>query len=427
MSALARQHITGSLARAANDDCINSGSCNRTKYGYDLLDRLTSATTSAITDGWTYDANGNRLTQTGTTAITFTESTTSNQLTATSGGLVRTYGYDAAGNTQSNGAYSFAYNNRGRMASTNGASTLYLYNAFGQMIEKSGTLGTTVLMQDEAGHLIGEYTSTGGLVEETVWLGDTPVATLQPNGSGGVNIFYVHADHLNTPRKVSRPSDNQLEWRWDTDPFGAAAANQNPAGLGTFVYNLRFPGQFYQAETGINQNWNRDYDPAVGRYVESDPIGLGAGINTYAYVDGNPLAYGDPSGLIVPNPFAPIVDYFFPQPWSKERCASILRAINNASRDIERRYALIRTNPLNLPQWGPTSDSPNSASVNGHWREINRLDSQRRKNEDDYDRHCRNNCPPGSPAIDSTQTDLTTPTAGVLGVLLLIGGVLVFL
>jgi RHS repeat-associated protein len=266
-------------------------------YGYDPLDRLTSATTSAITDGWTYDANGNRLTQTGTTAITFSVSSTNNQLTATSGGLVRTYGYDAAGNTQSNGAYSFAYNNRGRMASTNGASTLYLYNALGQMIEKSGTLGTTILMQDEAGHLIGEYSSTGGLVEETVWLGDIPVATLQPNGSGGVNIFYVHTDHLNTPRKVSRPSDNQLEWRWDTDPFGTTAANQNPAGLGSFVYNLRYPGQYYMAETGLNQNVRRDFDPQVGRYVESDPIGLGAGVNTYAYGEGNPVAVSDKFGL----------------------------------------------------------------------------------------------------------------------------------
>jgi RHS repeat-associated protein len=183
------------------------------------------------------------------------------------------------------------------MASTNGASTLYLYNALGQMIEKSGTAGTTVYMQDKAGHAIGEYTSTGGLVEETVWLGDIPVATLQPNGSGGVNILYVHTDHLNTPRKVSRPSDNQFEWRWDTDPFGTTAANQNPAGLGTFVYDLRFAGQLYQAETGINQNWNRDYDPLVGKYVESDPIGLaGGGYSTYAYAGNNPTSYVDPTG-----------------------------------------------------------------------------------------------------------------------------------
>src|ERR1700733_3334703 len=105
---------------------------------------------------------------------------------------------------------------------------------------------------------------------ETIWLGDIPVATLQPNGSGGGNIFYVHTDHLNTPRKVSRPSDNALEWRWDSDPFGTTAANQNPAGLGTFVYDWRLAGQMYMAETGLNQNARRDFDPQTGSYVESD-------------------------------------------------------------------------------------------------------------------------------------------------------------
>jgi RHS repeat-associated protein len=187
-------------------------------------------------------------------------------------------------------------------------------------------------------------------------------------------------------------------------------------------YNLRFPGQYYQAETGLNQNWNRDYDPLTGKYIESDPIGLGGGINTYTYVDANPLAFTDRSGLIFPNPLD-----LFPWPWSQDRCAALLQAINNATLDLERRYALIRSNPLNLPQWGPTSSSPNSASVNGHWREINRIDSQRRKNEDDYNRHCRNNCPPGSPAADSVNNDVTTPTAGILGVLVVIGGALVLL
>jgi RHS repeat-associated protein len=308
-------------------------------YGYDVLDRLTSATTSAIADGWTYDANGNRLTQTGTTGITFAVSSTSNQLTATSGGLVRSYGYDAAGNTQSNGAYSFAYNNRGRMASTNGASTLYLYNALGQMIEKSGTLGTTILMQDEAGHLIGEYTSTGGLIEETVWLGDIPIATLQPNGSGGVNIFYVHTDHLNTPRKVAQPSGGTLAWRWDTDPFGTTGANQNPAGLGTFVYNLRFPGQYSQAETGINQNYRRDFDPQVGRYVESDPIGLRGGINTYGYVRSSPVSRTDRTGLVdgwtdpsgPPDMIFPEVPCNCPLVPAHPQCANVDNNVNSAS------------------------------------------------------------------------------------------------
>jgi uncharacterized protein RhaS with RHS repeats len=125
-----------------------------------------------------------------------------NQLSATSGSLVRTYSFDAAGNTVGYGSLAFSHNDRGRMAVTTGGSTYYLYNALGQMIEKSGTLGTTIFTQDESGHLIGEYDGSGNLIEETPWLGDTPVATLLPNGSGGVNIYYVHTNHLNAPRKV---------------------------------------------------------------------------------------------------------------------------------------------------------------------------------------------------------------------------------
>ncbi len=131
---------------------------------------------------------------------------------------------------------------------------------------------------------------------QTVWMGDVPVATLQPNGSG-VSIYYVHSDQLNAPRVITRSSDNAVAWRWDTDPFGIVAPNQNPAGLGTFVYNLRFPGQYYQAETGLNLNYFRDYDPQTGRYIESDPIGLQGGINTYSYAGSNPISNIDPTGL----------------------------------------------------------------------------------------------------------------------------------
>jgi RHS repeat-associated protein len=66
----------------------------------------------------------------------------------------------------------------------------------------------------------------------------------------------------------------------------------------SFAYNIRFPGQYYQAETGLNQNWNRDYDPLVGKYVESDPIGLGGGsYSTYEYVGSSPINRTDPRGL----------------------------------------------------------------------------------------------------------------------------------
>jgi RHS repeat-associated protein len=81
--------------------------------------------------------------------------------------------------------------------------------------------------------------------------------------------------------RTARPIGEQ--WRWNTDAFGIVAPNQNPAGLGTFVYNLRFPGQYYQSKSGLNHNYFRVYDPQTERYVESDPVGLGEGINAYAY------------------------------------------------------------------------------------------------------------------------------------------------
>jgi RHS repeat-associated protein len=189
----------------------------------------------------------------------------------------------------------------------------------------------------------------------------------------------------------------------------------------SFPYNLRFPGQVFGGPAGLHDNYFRDYDPATGRYVESDPIGLDSGINTYAYVADTPLEFGDPAGLLPQGPLN-----LFQLLWLPDRCQKLQQKIDNLDRDIERRYALIRTNPLTLPQWGPTSSSPNSASVNGHYREINRLDRDRRKNEEDYDKHCRGGCPPGSPATDPTP-DVTTPTAGILGILMIIGGALVFL
>jgi RHS repeat-associated protein len=174
-------------------------------------------------------------------------------------------------------------------ATSSAGVTNYVYNALGQLIEKSGNDGTTLLVYDEAGHLLGEYSSTGALVQETVWMGDTPVATLRPNGST-VTIYYVHTDHLGTPRKVTRPSDNGLMWRWDPDTFGSVAPNHNPSGLGTFAYNLRFPGHYALSESGLFYNYFRDYDPQMGRYIESDPIGLNGGINPYAYAGAIRLA-----------------------------------------------------------------------------------------------------------------------------------------
>jgi YD repeat-containing protein len=157
-------------------------SSNSFTYGYDSLDRVTSGTSSAKSRGYTYDANGNRLTQTGSTAYTETNSTTNNQVVSLAGGgIPRTYAYDAAGNTKRYGNNSYTYNARGRMltATVSGSTTTYIYNALGQLAENSTSTGATYLMYDEAGHLIGEYSSGGGLIQETIWMG---ICRWQPCG-----------------------------------------------------------------------------------------------------------------------------------------------------------------------------------------------------------------------------------------------------
>ena len=190
--------------------------------GYDILDRLNSATKTGTAIGYTYDSNGNRLSQTGTTASTYTVSGTSNKLSSVTGALARTYAYNADGSVFTSGVATHTYYNSGRMKTAKlgaAATTAYLYNALGQRVKKSGGAATTtVFMYDEAGHLVGEYTISAGAavrVQETVWLGDIPVATLRTNGAN-VDVFYVHTDQLNTPRKVtSDASTPVLRWKWD--------------------------------------------------------------------------------------------------------------------------------------------------------------------------------------------------------------------
>ena len=283
-------------------------------YGYDQLDRLTSATSSSITQGWTYDADGNRLTETGNFyPSSYVISPSSNRITQITGALAGTSTYDAVGNLASFGSAPttvYTYNDRGRMSGISypgGYTETLAYDAFGRLIFANGASQNESLVYDQSGHLLGEYDLSGNLIQETVWLGDIPVATLQPNGSGGINIYYVHTDQLDTPRAVTRPSDNAMVWQWDSDPFGATTPNENPSGLGTFGYNLRFPGQI------LSFNGARIYDSAIGRYDESDPIGLAGGnFSTYAYVKSDPLTGSDPLGLAGPPDRTAEPTYGFP-------------------------------------------------------------------------------------------------------------------
>ncbi|MCU7917739.1 MAG: RHS domain-containing protein, partial [Candidatus Thiodiazotropha sp. (ex Epidulcina cf. delphinae)] len=109
-------------------------------------------------------------------------------------------------------------------------------------------------------------------------------------------LHYLHADHLNTPRSATDDA-GEVVWRWESDAFGATAPQEDPDGDGVAVrVNLRFPGQYFDQETGSYQNYFRDYDPSTGRYLQSDPIGLDGGLNSYLYALANPLVWYDLNG-----------------------------------------------------------------------------------------------------------------------------------
>ncbi len=169
--------------------------------------------------------------------------------------------------------------------------------------------GTTLI----ATRTVSPYTFTwvgvpqGSYVLTAVTTDDLGASTASAQVSITVNPavaqeYYIHADHLNTPRLIADASGATV-WRWDQqEPFGVNVPDENPSGVGAFEFPMRFPGQYFDKESGLTYNLRRDYDKSTSRYIQSDPIGLYGGLNTYAYVNGNPLRFADPTGLRGPLP-----------------------------------------------------------------------------------------------------------------------------
>lgn len=144
-------------------------------------------------------------------------------------------------------------------------------------------------------HLIGESSGAGVAQKTYVYEDGTPVAQLDHGSS--LTVTYLHTDQLGTPR-AGRDGAGNVVWRWDSDAFGTTASNEDPDGnLQARIINLRFPGQYKDAETALHYNHYRYYAAGLGRYLQSDPIGIAGGINTYAYALNNPLSKADPTGL----------------------------------------------------------------------------------------------------------------------------------
>jgi len=137
--------------------------------------------------------------------------------------------------------------------------------------------------------------------------------TTPPPAGGGATVsseavYWHHNDHLGTPQALTDINGTKV-WEMSQTPFGIATVNEDPDGNGiTVSNNFRFPGQYYDTEIGLNYNYFRSYDPKKGGYTQHDPIGLNGGMNTYAYVGGNPVGYVDPEGLLT----IPFTDIWIP-------------------------------------------------------------------------------------------------------------------
>jgi len=286
-------------------------------FSYDEINRLLTGTRLTVFDEtFDYDANSNRISLTDAVSLlndSYAIEASSNKLNGISGTNAFTYTYEANGSISSKldaGGLGqvYAYNAQNRLSAvtvkTPGKGskivttiTDYGYNALGQRVSKTTESINTLFGYGEAGELIGIYDTSGVAQEEIIYFQGAPVATVR-NG----DIFYVHTDHLGTPRRVT-DADNSIVWSWDSNPFGTSEPVGVKIGKGktayNFAFNLRFPGQYYDSESGLHYNYFRYYDPSTGRYITSDPIGLQGGLNTYGYVGGNPVKYSDPLGLYI--------------------------------------------------------------------------------------------------------------------------------
>ncbi|MFQ3248039.1 MAG: RHS repeat-associated protein [Arenicella sp.] len=295
------------------DTALNANSAAEGyRYVYDGIDRLISATQPNTfgDQAYKYDENSNRtqLTQTiddETVEQNFAYSERQEFLGLQGEGVSPVSNtYDENGALQADDLVNktLRYNSFGRveqLISTQNAvsiSSNYLYDGMERRVAKIVNDQATIFLYDDLGvGLSAEYDGNGNLIRSYGYFPTSSFTTdpvyMKVRQSNLDEFAFYQNDHLGTPQQLIK-DNGEIVWQAIYDAFGKAEQV-----VSTFKQPIRFPGQYYDEESYFHYNWNRYYDPEIGRYVTSDPIGLGGGLNSYGYVVGNPLRYSDPEGL----------------------------------------------------------------------------------------------------------------------------------
>lgn len=267
----------------------------------DDLNRLYTASGKYGSITYTYDDNSGRATKaiSGGATYTTTRVSSKNRVDHISDGVnQRDFTWTANGNMATDdrdivggGSAAFTYGGRNKLESMTigGNAITYKVNAFGQRVSEAFSGNTTHYIHDILGNIIAEANgSTGSTTKEYVWMEGELLAQID---SGG-NIIYAHNSQVGLPQKMTNAS-RTVVWDQIIEPFGEVQSTPT----NTTPTNIRFPGQYANANNSLFYNWNRSYDASLGFYPEFDPIGLTGGLNGYRYALANPTQWIDPWGL----------------------------------------------------------------------------------------------------------------------------------
>jgi RHS repeat-associated protein len=224
------------------------------------------------------------------------------------------YTYDANGNltskTENGVATNFNYDVEDRLIqitdSSGSLTATYIYDPFGQRVSKTVNGTTTFFLYADEG-LIAETDAAGNISKTYGWQpdglwGTDPLWMRVQNSTTEANGYHWFlSDDLGTPQKLIA-TNGAVTWAATYDAFGAATVDTANS---TVVNNLRFPGQYFDEETGLHWNWNRYYDPTTGRYITGDPINIAEAKDSYLYALNGPTSSYDPFGLFVVGPGIP--------------------------------------------------------------------------------------------------------------------------